>query len=459
MPRHETVRHLTARDTALSAAFSELSQAHGVLPGEIGEDDTYLSAIKRQCVRELFGMLENWRGPRDTDWRDWPVKMDERESLAESLVLVGQTMRNVSTLRLHVAHLRKSNVGNGKKELQLMLSSQSVAFKDVLGSDNEVVAKTERKMARCADGDMIFCSVGSRVDGAYVGDFTSALTDACKSADRAPTPLFEALRHGGLRVRINWRPPLELGEPRPWACELNPSQHRALAGLKHNLELISGPPGTGKSTTILALVKECTPNGEQVILTAVQNRAIEALTEKFAASQTPIIVVGRRPTGISCEFTLDAQIDRDPEVMAAQLKHSRLTQVHAALVEQLYKHQAVIFSHEPKKASKRAQAREQLISVLIRNAISGRGEQSSAWSKSSFKDSRDYDAWQKDFFGRRQCTFAKRQLREIVNTHVRAQMLKAQWHALSLTHASPSCPIEGGAPRQPLGQDRKCDRA
>ena len=424
VPRHQTVAHLTARDAALSNAFGELSRADGVLPAELSlERTTYLLCIARQCVREMFGLLENWRGPHINDWRDWPVKEAEREELAESLLLVQERKGRRSTLQLHVAHLRKVAIANNRNELELMLSRQSVALSDVLGSHNEVYRKVVRMLRTkrgCTHGDKIFCPVGAS-EGGYVGDFTSALTDAYRFAGQTDTPLLWALRPGGHRAVVSWERPLELDEPRSWTrCTLNPPQHSALAGLERNLELISGPPGTGKSTTILYLVKECTPPEEPVILTAVQNRAIEALIEKFVASNTPFIVVGRRPTGMSCDHTLDAQIERTDEVKALKREGSLLIKVQVALTELLNAHQTALFNPEPAQTSTRGRAREQLVNELMVSATTG--EASAAWHKSTFRDSRAYELWQRDFTEDQQhrCAFAREELQVLVKAHVRA---------------------------------------
>ena len=82
--------------------------------------------------------------------------------------------------------------------------------------------------------------------------------------------LLEALVPFGKVVNVDWTAPKSRGR-------LNHSQHSALTSLSRNVELIQGPPATGKSTTIHALVSGCLPHEQTAIVMAAQNRAIEAL--------------------------------------------------------------------------------------------------------------------------------------------------------------------------------------
>ena len=100
------------------------------------------------------------------------------------------------------------------------------------------------------------------------------------------------------------------------ACDaLNADQAAALRGLAHNLEAVTGPPGTGKSTLIAAVVKGCAPEGSATMVAAVQNRAIESIVQKLAstAKTVPFVVHGTtdRLCPSSLEWTLEAQSDRE----------------------------------------------------------------------------------------------------------------------------------------------------
>ena len=122
------------------------------------------------------------------------------------------------------------------------------------------------------------------------------------------------------RRRVLWKAPLGLTHAR--STPLNQSQHAALDGLKWDVELICGPPATGKSTTIHALAIECVEPDDVVLICAVQNRAIEALADKFKATGTAFVTIGRGVIGTAAEYTLEQQLERNlnayPEVVAAR---------------------------------------------------------------------------------------------------------------------------------------------
>ena len=60
--------HVLARDDALHAAFSVLEACDGAVPDALPYDHDYLAAVTRECVRELFGMLDGASVPRAEQW-------------------------------------------------------------------------------------------------------------------------------------------------------------------------------------------------------------------------------------------------------------------------------------------------------------------------------------------------------------------------------------------------------
>jgi hypothetical protein len=116
---------------------------------------------------------------------------------------------------------------------------------------------------------------------------------------------------------------------------LNEDQRAALEGLAYNVECISGPPGTGKSTTICHIIaSRIAPagGGELALVCAVRNKAIEAAAEKLellangggqdgegGAVRTvafPSVEVLSRPREFPalCRLHIDAQVAADPTV-------------------------------------------------------------------------------------------------------------------------------------------------
>lgn len=74
----------------------------------------------------------------------------------------------------------------------------------------------------------------------------------------------------------------------------NKTQFNAIDKLKHNIEIIHGPPGTGKSTTIANIIFGKIPDNHVILCTAVQNQAIESLLLKLLENNMNVIVMGNR---------------------------------------------------------------------------------------------------------------------------------------------------------------------
>jgi len=98
---------------------------------------------------------------------------------------------------------------------------------------------------------------------------------------------------------------------------LNLSQQAAVNKIlsAKDLAIIHGPPGTGKTTTIVQAVKAMVKNtGEQILMVAPSNTAVDLLSEKLADQGLNVVRVGN-PERISeklMDLTLDHKIDHHP---------------------------------------------------------------------------------------------------------------------------------------------------
>ncbi|MBI3725050.1 IGHMBP2 family helicase, partial [bacterium] len=105
---------------------------------------------------------------------------------------------------------------------------------------------------------------------------------------------------------------------------LNASQRAAvLLGLRsRDLALIHGPPGTGKTTTVVELVRQAVRRGERVLATAPSNHATDNLVERFVAHGEKVVRLGH-PARVSPALrgaTLDALVEATSErALARQL--------------------------------------------------------------------------------------------------------------------------------------------
>ena len=70
---------------------------------------------------------------------------------------------------------------------------------------------------------------------------------------------------------------------------VNASQREAVRAIAPGLSLIHGPPGTGKSTTILHIIASRTPRHSKALVTCSRNQAINSVAEKVSASFHPSV--------------------------------------------------------------------------------------------------------------------------------------------------------------------------
>lgn len=108
----------------------------------------------------------------------------------------------------------------------------------------------------------------------------------------------------------------------PGCAALNPSQQ---AAIRHALSavdvgIIHGPPGTGKTTTVAALIVTAVAQGYRVLACAPSNLAVDNLAERLAAANVAIVRLGH-PVRILPElqtYTLDALVERQADYRQAQ---------------------------------------------------------------------------------------------------------------------------------------------
>jgi superfamily I DNA and/or RNA helicase len=77
-------------------------------------------------------------------------------------------------------------------------------------------------------------------------------------------------------------------------AHLNPSQQEAVACLlaTRDVAIVHGPPGTGKTTTLVAAIREMTHRESTVLVTAPSNTAADLLTERLAEAGVSVVRIG-----------------------------------------------------------------------------------------------------------------------------------------------------------------------
>jgi superfamily I DNA and/or RNA helicase len=122
--------------------------------------------------------------------------------------------------------------------------------------------------------------------------------------------------------------------PRPWqplGSDMNASQRAAveLALSARDVAIVHGPPGTGKTTTVVELIRQAVLRGERVLAVAASNMAVDHLAEKLIAGGERVVRLGHPTRVVEAvrDRVLDVLVERDPNVEVAR----RLTREAFAL--------------------------------------------------------------------------------------------------------------------------------
>ncbi len=111
----------------------------------------------------------------------------------------------------------------------------------------------------------------------------------------------------------------------------NPSQRDAIsfALSAEDVAIIHGPPGTGKTTTVVELIRQAVLQGKKVLACAPSNAAVDNLLERLAKLELRVVRVGHpaRVQEVLQSHTLDALVENDPamKLVRAMMKQSEQT--------------------------------------------------------------------------------------------------------------------------------------
>lgn len=103
---------------------------------------------------------------------------------------------------------------------------------------------------------------------------------------------------------------------------MNSSQEAAVMGATYRLEVLHGPPGTGKSTTVLQYLCRRLPERAAAVVTCVGNQALDAVCEKLGQAHESgilrILVLGAetRMGRTARRFTVEELVKSDQEVLS-----------------------------------------------------------------------------------------------------------------------------------------------
>ncbi len=117
--------------------------------------------------------------------------------------------------------------------------------------------------------------------------------------------------------------------------ELNDSQNRAIQKivLSKDVAVVHGPPGTGKTTTIVKAIEVSIKNKRRVLACAPSNTAVDLLTSKLAAKGISVVRLGH-PARVNESLqknTLDAKLQAQPDFKRLKLlRREAITQQEKA---------------------------------------------------------------------------------------------------------------------------------
>ena len=113
-------------------------------------------------------------------------------------------------------------------------------------------------------------------------------------------------------IMLGIKPASFSNEPMQEIQVLNESQNEAVRKISQakDVAIIHGPPGTGKTTTLVQAILHTLKTQKRLLVTAPSNTAVDLLTEKLASEGINVIRIGNpsRVSDVLLEHTLDAQV-------------------------------------------------------------------------------------------------------------------------------------------------------
>ncbi len=133
---------------------------------------------------------------------------------------------------------------------------------------------------------------------------------------------------------------------------LNKSQNEAVNQVLTSLDvtIIHGPPGTGKTTTLVQAIKLLSKTEMNILVTAPSNTAVDLLTERIAGEGLQVVRIGNisRVDENLIQHTLDAQLAAHPEA-----KNIKKVKIQAAGIRKSARKFKKKFGHEERNERRR----------------------------------------------------------------------------------------------------------
>ena len=282
--------------------------------------------MTEQAERELARLVDNWQRERRTASEQ--VRQERKQWTLAQRVERGLSLRDLI--------VDDTDASVGGRVLLWVKQSNGRPFEDLRIAPGEPV----RLWSKDPEGDAVESAVVTRVSGARLGLSVSAeygefLDNGVFALDReAPEISFErgaralgSLRDAKAQSSAGRLRELCFGEaaPEPWPVRalpepqlfdrgLNASQRAAVSFALEapQLALIHGPPGTGKTRTLIELIRQALARGERILVSAASHAAVDNLAERLIACGVSVLRLGHpaRVSAAVLESTLDARLDQ-----------------------------------------------------------------------------------------------------------------------------------------------------
>jgi ATP-dependent RNA/DNA helicase IGHMBP2 len=215
-----------------------------------------------------------------------------------------------------------------------------------IGAGSPVRVVQRREVPEDAPSGIVARRTRGRIAVAFDLPPPDWVTDGRVALELLPSPVTYERLAGGLRRMSEaprWQGPLRGEPPRfldsapgprlPHA--LNPEQAHALdlADRAQDFMLVHGPPGTGKTTVLVEVIRRVAARGESVLACAPSNLAVDNLVERLAAAGLEPVRVGHpaRVLPAVLDHTLEARVRGHEEAkLAARLVKEALRLRQAA---------------------------------------------------------------------------------------------------------------------------------
>lgn len=230
----------------------------------------------------------------------YPVKIEKTSYDAGERLMV-----RISRPKEHIeAHLFQSG-----KPLRLFSNAANNAEEDFINGVVNHVKDQEMLITLNSDDlpDWIYrghLGVHLLFDENSYREMEFALAHVITSKDNRINQLKNILL-GEIDAKFDSRPPVSIPQ-------LNKSQNQALNLVRNaqDVAIIHGPPGTGKTTTLVEVIQHILKEEEQVLVCAPSNTAVDLLVEKLSEKHVEVVRIGNpaRVTEDILSHTLDVRI-------------------------------------------------------------------------------------------------------------------------------------------------------